>query len=86
MWSPPDSISGMFSVLPLVFFGSIESVGSISLIVEAYAAPYRGKPPPGVAVPSTTTVFCCANAAVILAAAATNNAAARTCAGRNSCP
>src|SRR5499427_2646292 len=56
----PASSSGMFSVLPFVFLGSTESVESISLSVLAYAVPYTGNPPPGVAVPRTTTVFCCA--------------------------
>src|SRR5437870_1667710 len=58
MSSRPASSSGTFSVLPLVFRCSTASVGAVSLTVSANAAPYTGKPPPGVAVPRTTTVFC----------------------------
>src|SRR5882724_4214706 len=56
MSSRPASSIGTFSVLPLVFRCSIASVGSVSFTVSATAAPYTGKPPPGVAVPRTTTV------------------------------
>jgi hypothetical protein len=40
----------MFSLLPLVLRGSIDSVGSAAFMTSASALPYSGKPPPGVAV------------------------------------
>src|SRR5580698_2089293 len=40
----------MFSLLPLVLRGSIDSVGSAEFMTSARALPYSGKPPPGVAV------------------------------------
>src|SRR5687767_7098562 len=49
--SLPCSSSGTFSALPLVFTAVMVMAGSASLTVSTSAAPYTGKPPPGVAVP-----------------------------------
>ena len=49
--SLPSSSSGTFSVEPLVLRVSMRTRGSCAFTISANAAPYSGKPPPGVAVP-----------------------------------
>src|SRR5215470_18104195 len=71
MSTAPASSSGTFSVLPLVLRCSIVSPGSVSSTVSATAAPYTGKPPPGVAVPRTTTVRSLAGPPAVVAMADT---------------
>lgn len=47
----------MFSLLPLVLRGKMESEGSAAFMMSAKALPYSGKPPPGVAVPRLIVVL-----------------------------